>query len=211
MGRAELHFVPNAEQTMGMPAERTRRWTAREVRHLIANQKAHWPRYELVDGELLVTPAPRAVHQMAVGELFFALAGYCRASGVGTAMMSPADIELEPEDVRQPDVFVLPIGEGRRILRDGWPGRSLILAAQVLSPSTARFDRVVKRPKYQRLVSEYWIVDTDARVIERWRPNDERPEIVSGRLTWSPPGVAEPFVLELDAFFARVFLENESD
>ena len=194
-----------------MPAERTRRWTAPEVRQLIADQPGDWPRYELVDGELLVTPAPRAVHQMAVGELYFALAAYCKSSRVGIAMMSPSDIELEPGDLRQPDVFVLPIPEGKRIWREGWPGRSLILAAQVLSPSTARFDRVVKRPKYQRLVSEYWIVDTDARVIERWRPNDERPEIVSGRLTWSPRGAAEPFVLELDAFFARIFLENEAD
>lgn len=196
---------------MGMPAARTRHWTAREVRKLIADQAGSWPRYELVDGALLVTPAPRAVHQMAVGELYFALAAYCKANRVGTALMSPSDIELEPEDIRQPDVFVLPIAEGKRILREGWPGRSLLLAAQVVSPSTARFDRVIKRPKYQRLVSEYWIVDTDARVIERWRPGDERPEIVSGRLTWSPDGGAEPFVLDLDVFFSQVFLESAED
>jgi Uma2 family endonuclease len=193
---------------MAMPAERTRRWTAREVRQLIADAPSYTPRYELVDGELLVTPAPSPTHQEAVTLLIIALRSYCDAHAVGHALTSPADIELEAEDIRQPDVFVLPIAEWRRAAREGWPARTLMLAVEVLSPSSARIDRVIKRPKYQRLAQEYWIVDVDARVVERWRRGEERPEIVNERLSWAPAGTGDPFTLELREFFAKVHAED---
>jgi Uma2 family endonuclease len=76
---------------------------------------------------------------------------------------------------------------------------------EVLSPSTARADRQVKRRLYQRQqVEEYWIIDLDARVVERWRPADQRPEILSKRLVWHSPGAAQPFELDLEVFFAEV-------
>src|SRR5258705_13724408 len=58
-----------AEHIMGMPVAKARRWTAREVRQLIADQPLATPRYELVDGELLVTPSPGPAHQEAVARL----------------------------------------------------------------------------------------------------------------------------------------------
>jgi Uma2 family endonuclease len=68
-----------------------------------------------------------------------------------------------------------------------------------LSPSTARFDRTVKRPFYQRVgVPEYWIVDLDARLVERWRPSDERPEIIIGKLAWRPDGAQSELLLQLE-------------
>ena len=70
--RAELRGEPSAEQIMGMPAV-DRRWTAREVRALIEKNPLHTPRYELVDGELLVTPSPGFPHQRAVTRLTGAL------------------------------------------------------------------------------------------------------------------------------------------
>ena len=55
------------------------------------------------------------------------------------------------------------------------------------SPSTARFDRVVKWLRYQRQgIPEYWIVDLDSRLFERWLPRDERPEILYERIAWAP-------------------------
>jgi len=47
-------------------------------------------------------------------------------------------------------------------------------------------------------------VDLDARLIERWRPGDARPEVLRDVLTWQPVGAAEPLTLDLDAYFARV-------
>lgn len=86
--------------------------------------------------------------------------------------------------------------------------RGLLLAVEVLSPSTARADRQTKRRLYQdEGVPEYWIVDLDARVVERWRPGDDRPEIVAATLTWQPDGSATPFELDLTAFFQAVLGE----
>ena len=103
---AELHGTPSAEQIMGMPAAE-RRWTAREVRALIEESPLASPRYELVDGELLVTPSPGYPHQRAVARLLIALGLYCEREGVGDALTSPFDVELEPETITQPDIFVI--------------------------------------------------------------------------------------------------------
>lgn len=51
---------------------------------------------------------------------------------------------------------------------------------------------------------EYWIVDVDARVIERWRASDERPEILDVSLQWRPVGASVPFTLDLPDYFAAV-------
>jgi Uma2 family endonuclease len=194
-----FHF---AEQIMVMPALK-RRWTAREVRDLVDQNPLWTPRYELVDGELLVTPAPALVHQEAVGELLVRLRRYLMTEPVGHALASPADVELEPEFLTQPDVFVMPIDEWQRVRR-GRIVNKLLVAAEVLSPSSAGHDRVRKRPGYQRNVAEYWIVDLDARLIERWRPSDERPEIVTDVLEWIPDGGSTPFRLELPRYFSQV-------
>lgn len=188
---------------MGMPAAVHRRWTVTEVRALIAAAPGPVSRYELVDGELLVTPSPSGLHLAAVVELLAALRAYLLQTGVGEVFASPFDIELEPGTIVQPDVFVLSPDEARRI-RIETPGRSLILGAEVISPGSARGDRGPKRELYQRRAPEYWIVDVDAALFERWRPGDERPEILREAIEWHPHGASFPFVLELAAYFARV-------
>lgn len=192
---------------MAMPVANTRRWTAREVRKLIADAPLATPRYELVDGDLLVTPSPGRPHQEAVALLLVALRLYFEREPVGHALASPSDIELEPEDIRQPDVYVMPIAEWTRLCRENFPARELLLAIEVVSPSSGRYDRVKKRPGYQRHVAEYWIVDPDARLVECWRPNDDRPQILTDHLVWTPQGAATPFTLDLSNFFARVWGE----
>jgi Uma2 family endonuclease len=183
---------------MGMP-ETLQGWTAARARELPDDGN----RYEVVDGELLVTPAPTWNHQRAVAELYVALREYCKATKVGEAVFSPADIEFDPRTLVQPDVFVVPINTGRP---KHWSDiKRLLLAAEVLSPSTARADRTVKRRRYQRAgVPEYWIVDVDAGLIERWRPADERPEIVTEQLRWQPRESSVAFELDLRGFFRSV-------
>jgi Uma2 family endonuclease len=198
---------PNhAEHSMGMSArsEPRKQWTLDEVRAL-RNRTTGGTRYELVDGELLVTPAPSGVHQMAVQLLWAALYSYVRDEQLGLASLAPRDVDPEPGRSVQPDVFVVPQIEVARF-RGADPVERLTLAAEVLSPSSARGDRVKKRALYQRSrISEYWIVDLDARVIERWRPDDERPEVLSARIEWLPAGASVPFTLDLVAYFAEVF------
>ena len=190
---------------MAMPAEAGRRWTAREVRELIAAAPLATPRYELVEGELLVTPGPGVFHQRAIVELVVRLAAYLQKERVGHVITSPSDVELEPGFITQPDIFVVPMPEWRRVATEGLPIRELLLAVEVLSPSSSRHDRVRKRPHYQRHVPDYWIVDLDARLFERWTSADRRPELLTESLVWHPAVATSPFTLDIPAFFASIF------
>jgi Uma2 family endonuclease len=178
----------------------TKRWTVDDLAALPDDGS----RYEVVDGELLVTPAPSVRHQNAVLELAVVLREYVARHGLGRTFVSPADIAYGPHSSVQPDVFVAPPLEGASIERWDQLG-PLLLVVEVISPGTARQDRFTKRLLYQRQgIAEYWIVDLDARLIERWRPTDERPEILVDRLTWQPVDAVEPLVIELEPFFREI-------
>ncbi len=196
-----LPLTPSAEQIMGMPAETRRRWSAADVRRELLSESRHWPRYELVDGELIVTPAPSMAHQEALEWLSDRLKPYVQRERLGRVLRSPADIELEPGTIVQPDIFIVPrdVAEHAR----EWPDVTrLALAAEVLSPGSAWHDRGPKRVLYQRAgVDEYWVVDLDSRVVERWRPHEERPEIARDQLVWQPAEAAAPLVLALCDLF----------
>ena len=193
---------------MAMPAMESHRWTAAEVRKLIADNPLLTPRYELVDGELLVTPSPGAPHQRTVWAVQAALTAYLKVTRAGEGYSSPSDVELEPEFLSQPDLFVLSRDEARSVRREGFPVYTLLLAIEVVFPSSGRHDRVRKRPKYQKHAQEYGIVDPDARLIERWRPDDERPKICTAHFTWQPPADVPAFVLDIEEMFADVYSEE---
>ena len=187
---------------MGM-AHPTTGWTAEMVRALPDDGR----RYEVVDGELLepMTPAPGWAHQRAVFALAKALDRYVTGHRLGEAVLSPADVELDAGTLVQPDLFVVPLRDDGTRMRD-WAeiGGRLLLVVEVLSPSTARADRHLKRHRYQRAgIPEYWIVDLDARLVERWRPTDERPEILDARLEWQPAAGSPPLAIDLEALFAE--------
>jgi len=158
-------------------------------------------RYEVLDGELFVTPTPSWNHQTILASLYDHLIGYVRGNQLGWLRWSPADIVFSPRRLLQPDLFVVP-------WRDGGPPRewsdvsTLLLAIEVLSPSTARADRHRKRVIYQdQGVSEYWIVDGDARLVERWRPSDARPEICVDTLEWQPRTALAPLRIDVSRLF----------
>jgi Uma2 family endonuclease len=137
-----------------------------------------------------------------VERLFLLLAPYVEAHGLGWAKLSPADIEFSPRRLVQPDLFVVPAAERRP--RDWRDVKTLLLAVEVLSPGTARADRLRKRVIYQEQgMPEYWVFDPDARVVERWRPDDARPEILAEVLRWHPRGEVAPLEIDLAAFFAK--------
>ena len=187
---------------MGMAAPTL--WTADMVRALPDDGN----RYEVVDGQLLVTPSPSYAHQRAVGALLLELMLHARAHGVGDALAAPADIELDTHGMVQPDVFVQGLVNGRPAM--GWnAGAPLLLVVEVLSPGTAQADRTTKRRRFQRAgIPEYWIVDTDARVVERWRPQDARPEVLAETISWQPESAAAPLVIDLPLLVSRVHGES---
>ncbi|MEO8620906.1 MAG: Uma2 family endonuclease [bacterium] len=186
-----------------MPAQRLhpRLWTEEEF-YVARDAAPQGERWELVDGEVLVTPSPHWVHQRVVIRLGLALHEYVRAQLLGELFVSPLDVKLQKGLVLQPDLLVVPNGvlRAREDIVD-----QLLLAVEALSPSSARYDRVKKRPAYQRnRVPEYWIVDERSGTVERWRPDDDRPELVSEHLVWNPDGATVPFELDLVAFFAEI-------
>jgi Uma2 family endonuclease len=182
-----------------MPAFR-RQWTVDDLQDLPDDGQ----RYEVIDGELFVTPSPSYDHQTAVGLLHRRLAEYLDRERVGYAMLAPADVTFSPERLVQPDVFVVPLASGHRP-RSFEEVKRLLLAAEVLSPSTARHDRVRKRVLFRdEGVPEFWIVDLDARTFERSSPADARIDVFDTRVEWLPEGAATPFVLDVPAYFADV-------
>lgn len=164
-------------------------------------------RHELLDGVHVVTPAPALLHQRTVGRLCLHLRNTLEASRHVEVFTSPADVVLGPRTLVQPDVFVVRRTPGKKLERWADVGVPL-LAIEILSPTTAPRDRGAKRRIYQRAgVAEYWIVDLDARLIERWRPADERPEIADGILEWTLPGGAAG-ALDVRRFFLDVWEET---
>ena len=160
-------------------------------------------RYETVRGELLVTPAPRLLHQLVVQRVAAALDRYLTGHRVGQLLASPADISWGPDILVQPDLFVADLAEVRTL--DWSRVQHLLLAVEVLSPTTARADRFTKRRLYQEFgVPVYWIVDADARQAEVWTPSRTFPTLEVERLTWQPEGAAKPFVLDLPELFRPV-------
>jgi len=186
---------PSRAYDMGMPALH-HEWTVDEVLALPDDGMRH----ECLDGEHVVTPSPELSHQGVLAELNNALSEYVRANQVGWLWWSPADIVFSPKRLVQPDLFVVPWSEQRP--RKWTDVKALLLAIEALSPSTARYDRIKKRAIYQSEgVTEYWIVDSDARLIERWRPTDERPELITDVLEWAPHPDIAPLQIDLRTLF----------
>lgn len=185
---------------MAMPVLEPRYWTAEDVRALPDDRN----RYECIDGVLLVTPAPTWDHGYVIDAFQRALDGYLGLRGPLRVTRSPSDVEIVPRTLVQPDLFIATGAVTGRRMRDWREITGLALAIEVLSPSTARVDRARKRTFYQQAgVLEYWIVDKEARVVERWRPNDDRPEVLQTELVWHPPGMAEPLRIDLPALFVE--------
>ena len=181
---------------MGMP-DTARRYTVDEVLAFPDDGN----RYELVDGELLVTPAPAQVHQLVLGRLFTSLAAYLAPyQAVAQAFFAPGDVIWSQDEYVQPDLFVVPANEVTGDWRDC---RTLLLAVEVVSPGSARADRLTKRRLYQRRgVGTYWVVDPTARLAEVWHPDDERPEIVADVLRWRVTPDAAEWRVDLRELFS---------
>ena len=197
--QVRLPLCAGNQYPMAMP-ELLREWTVADVHALPDDGN----RYEVIDGELFVTPAPAWKHQAAVHRLSIALDAYVGRLRLGYVLATPADVVFSPKRLVQPDIFVVPPAAGRRPERFE-DVRELLLAVEILSPTTARADRVRKRSLFrEERTPEFWIVDLDSRVIERSTPADQRIEVISERMIWQPAGATEPFELDLEWYFQAV-------
>jgi Uma2 family endonuclease len=154
-------------------------------------------RYETVYGELLVSPSPRPRHQVVAARIFGAFFKYLESSAGAIVLYSPADLSFGREDVLvQPDIFVVrpedaPVATWNDVSR-------LLLAIEILSPSTARQDRFTKRRLYQEIgADEYWLVDADGGAFEIWTAEAQFPRVESGTVTWAAPDASSPLVVDV--------------
>ena len=132
------------------------------------------------------------------------VAVYLSRERICHAFFAPADVVFSRMRGVQPDIFVVPLVNGRRPERFEEVGR-LLLAIEVLSPTTARADRVAKRTLFRdEGVAEYWIIELDSRTIERSTPADSRVAVLADRLEWLPEGAASALVIDLVEYFSQV-------
>ena len=122
-------------------------------------------RYELLDGDLVMAPAPGTAHQRALRKLTILLGLTVERTGVGEVFIAPCDVVLSDTDVVQPDLLFVS-NERAHIITDENIQGAPDLVVEILSPSTAERDQTFKRSLYAKHgVKEYWLVDTDAKTV----------------------------------------------
>ena len=172
----------------------TRAWTRADLDRLPDDGN----RYEVLNGELLVTPAPSDVHQAIVDWLSDVLTPFVVMRRLGRVQHPRSVVVIGGSQV-EPDLMVRPLGALR-----GWENAPIpFLIVEVLSRSTRRRDLGVKRAFYmEHGIAEYWVVDREARVVVRVTAAGE--ERVSGTMTWAPPHTAATLHVDVAAMFREV-------
>jgi Uma2 family endonuclease len=124
-------------------------------------------RHEIIDGDHYMNPAPSTYHQTVSKRLQYQLYARIELAGLGLVFNAPVDVQLSDHDIVQPDLVVLVTGGKARVTPTKIRGAPDLLV-EILSPSTAENDRILKRRVYERSgVREYWIVDpADLRVTQ---------------------------------------------
>jgi Uma2 family endonuclease len=135
-------------------------------------------RYEILDGELSVTPAPAAKHQIALGNLHRILSVYVFANHFGRLMLAPTDLILAATSVVQPDLIFIGNDRIQVVTERGVEGTPT-LVIEILSPTTHRTDRQTKAQLYAKYgVPHYWLMDPDTHVLEAYELSGEQYNLV---------------------------------
>jgi Uma2 family endonuclease len=147
-------------------------------------------RYEILEGELAVTPSPSRAHQRFSGNLFVILHTYVREGSVGEVFIAPFDVILEKTSVAVPDLLFVS-RERLGIVTDRGVEGAPDLIVEILSPGTAHRDRLDKAQLYARHgVRHYWLVDPDAQTLEAFELAEgryHRRAHLAGDATFTPP------------------------
>lgn len=171
------------------------RYTLDELEHLPDDGN----RYELLDGVLLVTPAPSMAHQIVANRLQTRLTAGVAWPG-HAHVVGPGVIVLPPKTQLQPDVLVYPARFAAKLdwvkVTEHW------LAVEVLSRSSHVYDREVKRGAYFALgVPELWLADPQTASVEIHRPH-RAPTVVRDVIRWRVPTLDAVVPVDLTEVFA---------
>jgi Uma2 family endonuclease len=195
LSSAHARVSNQAEDRFAMHmATATKKWTLEELHSLPDDGN----KYELVRGELFVTPPPTLDHETILARLTRILAPYVADQRLGLIYHPRAVLRFEGSEV-EPDLMVR---QPPTKPKTPWDKAPLpILIVEVLSDSTRRRDRMQKRDFYTDTgVEEYWIVDGENATIVSVRAGRE-DVIARGQLTWSPSTTTAPLTIELAQVF----------
>lgn len=176
-----------------MPVAATKVWTLKDMDALPEDSNT----YELVHGELFVTPAPTNHHETIAVRLARSLDAYAAANDLGYVYRPRSVIQRDGSQV-EPDLMVRKPGDTRL----PWDKAPVpILVVEILSPSNKRRHRQAKRAFYAEVgVAEYWTVDPITRTITSVRPG-ELDVVAATQLSWYPAGATEPLVVDVPGVF----------
>jgi Uma2 family endonuclease len=127
-------------------------------------------RYEVIAGDLYVTPSPGRIHQKVSARLSGLFLAYCEEHGAGDVYHAPFDVIFGEGDYLEPDLVFVREDRVDEVIRDHGIVGTPDLVVEILSDSTESRDRGIKRERYAAYgVPEYWIIDTDEKHVEVYR------------------------------------------
>ncbi|MBK8006602.1 MAG: Uma2 family endonuclease [Gemmatimonadetes bacterium] len=160
-------------------------------------------RYEVVYGELLVSPSPTNRHQRIQERLGRLIGKYLEQARTAVLRYAPQGYDAGPTTRVEPDLGVIPAALDNQ--ETPYQAGDLLFVVELLSPSTTRADRFTKRRLYQDAgIPTYWLVDLAAEAIEVWSPGATFPLVARERVTWSAPDAGAALVIDVPALFAPI-------
>jgi Uma2 family endonuclease len=161
------------------------------------------PYYQLIEGQLIMSPSPFTKHQRVVMRLSSILHDFVQKSGIGEVFVAPLDAYLNDINVYQPDIIFLSNARSNQVTERGIEGAP-DLCVEVLSKSTERFDKVTKKKVFaQAGLRHYWLIDTEARTLAAFDlcANTEEPSQVAARGNVFRPELFPGLEIRLDHLF----------
>jgi Uma2 family endonuclease len=122
--------------------------------------------YELIHGQVHLSPSRSTKHQLILGNISVSLGTYVKSARLGVLFSAPLDVCLDPDTALQPDLIFISV-ERVGIVQENFVAGAPDLVVEVLSPSTAAYDRATKLPVYaEASVPEVWLIDSQAKTVE---------------------------------------------
>ena len=160
-------------------------------------------RYEIVNGVLVMAPAPSPAHQDIVGMIFHYLLVQVKFAGLGRVFTAPIDVDLGQKNVFQPDVVVVLNAHLERVAAKKIVGAP-DLVVEVVSPGSGLMDRIAKYAVYARAgISEYWMVKPEGKTVEVFvlEAGEYRSLGVFGGQQTLPSRVVPGLLVRVEQFF----------
>ncbi len=171
--------------------DRSKEWKAEDYLRLEEGLLA-----QLIEGELIMSPAPNPRHQEIIGRLFLIFQKFKKK---GKSLFSPIDLYLDDKNVFQPDLVFL---SSKEIISEKGIEGPPDIVVEVISPSNSFIDRNIKKRKYLEFgVKEVWIVDPANQTLEIYTDSEEKPSLYLAGEGKVRSTVLNELSFELESFF----------